>query len=114
MAGFYNVSRSTASVRWTLSFYINQDMKQVESLIMNNGERFQKACKGNIITGPIFMGVSEGTTDCGANTFYTMTFMFITNIDKWHSVRKRSFTEAYKILLENGIKPAGGARENIV
>lgn len=26
----------------------------------------------------------------------------------WHSVRKRSFECAYRIMLENGIKPTGG------
>ena len=114
MAGFFNFSRDTNAARWEISFPIEQDIEQAKSLIMNNGERFQKACKGNILAGPIFIGVKEGFLDHTGHAHYTMQFLFVCDIEEWNSVRKRSFTEAYKILLENGIKPTGGEMKKLV
>ena len=81
---------------------------------MDNGERFQKACKGNIIAGPICIGVKEGFTDYTGHAHYTMQFLFVCTIEEWNSVRKRSFQEAYMILMENGIKPSGGEMKPLV
>ena len=114
MAGFYNFSRDTNAARWEMSFPIEQDSEQVKSLIMNNKERFQKACKGNIIAGPICIGVTEGFTDHVGHSHYIMQFLFVTTIEEWNSVRKRSFQEAFKIMLENGIKPTGGEMKKLV
>ncbi|SDA31880.1 Small-conductance mechanosensitive channel [Ruminococcus sp. YE71] len=114
MVGFYNMSRDTNAVRWELSFPIEQDPEQVKSLIMDNKERFQKACKGNIIAGPIYIGIAEGFTDHVGHAHYTMQFLFVTDMEEWNSVRKRSFDTAYKIMLENGIKPSGGEKKPLV
>lgn len=114
MEGFFNFSRDTNAARWELSFPIEQDSEQVKALIMNNKERFQKACKGNIIAGPICIGVTEGFTDHVGHSHYIMQFLFVTTIEEWNSVRKRSYQEAFKIMLENGIKPSGGEMKKLV
>ena len=114
MAGFYNFSRDTNAARWEISVPIETPVEQFKSLIMDNGERFQKACKGNIIAGPICIGVKEGFTDYTGHAHYTMQFLFVCTIEEWNSVRKRSFQEAYMILMENGIKPSGGEMKPLV
>ena len=114
MVGFYNMSRDTNAARWELSFPVEQDPEQVKSLIMDNKERFQKACKGNIIAGPIYIGIADGFTDHVGHAHYTMQFLFVTDMEEWNSVRKRSFETAYRIMLENGIKPSGGEKKPLV
>ena len=113
MVDFFNYSRDTNASRWTMSFPVEQDIDQVKSLIMDNKDRFQKACKGNIIAGPIWTGITEGYTDYTGHSHYTIQIMFVTTIEEWNSVRKRSFETAYRIMLENGIKPSGGERKSI-
>lgn len=114
MVGFYNLSRMTAAARWTLSFTVDQDIDQVKSLIMDNAERFQKACKGRIKKGPICVGVTEAYCDYVGTYYYTIMFLFVCDMDEWNSVRKRSFETAYRIMLENGITPAAGELGKIV
>lgn len=107
MVGFINLSRFTAGAHWTMSFSVDQDLDQVQTLIMENAERFQKACKNHILEGPIYIGMEEGHTDY-QGSHYTLRYMFVCDGLYWHSVRKRSFECAYRIMLENGIKPTGG------
>ena len=107
MVGFINLSRYTSGAHWQLSFSVDQDMDEVMNLIMNNGERFQKACKGRIMEGPIFIGMEKGYSDY-IGSHYTLRFMFVCDGMYWHSVRKRSYECAYRILMEKGIKPTAG------
>ena len=113
MAGFFNYSRFTAASRWAMSFPVEQDVDQVKDLIMSNAERFQKACKGNIIKGPIWTGVTETFLDYTGHSHFTIQVLFVTTTEEWNSVRKRSFEEAYRIMIENGIKPSSGERKSI-
>ena len=83
-------------------------MCHVISLIMSNEERFYAACRGNIIKGPIFVCMKEGILDYTGHAHYALQFLFVCDIEEWNSVRKRSFHEAYRILLENVIKPSSG------
>lgn len=96
-----------------MSFPIEQDIDQVKALIMDHKERFQKACKGNIIAGPIWIGVSGGFTDYAGHAHYSIQVVFVTDIEEWNSVTKRSFETAYRIMLENGIKPSGGEKKKL-
>jgi small-conductance mechanosensitive channel len=108
MVGFINLSRFTAGAHWQMSFSVDQDIDQVQNLIMQNAERFQTACKGHILQGPIYIGMEEGHTDY-QGSHYTLRYLFVCEDGMyWHSVRKRSFETAYRIMLENGIKPTGG------
>lgn len=111
MVGFINLSRFTAGAHWTMSFSVEQDLDQVQSLIMANAERFQEACKGHILQGPIYVGMEKGYTDY-QGSHYTLRYLFVCDGLYWHSVRKRSFETAYRIMLENGIKPTGGELRN--
>ena len=113
MAGFFNYSRFTAASRWAMSFPVEQDVDEVKNLIMSNAERFQKACKGNIIKGPIWTGVTETFLDYTGHSHFTIQVLFVTTTEEWNSVRKRSFEEAYRIMIENGIKPSSGERKSI-
>ncbi|MBR3561511.1 MAG: mechanosensitive ion channel [Oscillospiraceae bacterium] len=107
MVGFINLSRYTSGAHWQLSFSVDQDMDEVMNLIMSNGERFQKACKDRIMEGPIFIGMEKGYSDY-IGSHYTLRFMFVCDGMYWHSVRKRSYECAYRILMEKGIKPTAG------
>lgn len=107
MVGFINLSRFTNGAHWQLSFSVDQDMDQVMDLIMSNGERFQTACKGRILKGPVYIGMEKGYSDY-IGSHYTLRFMFVCDGMYWHSVRKRSYECAYRILMENGIKPTAG------
>ena len=106
MVGFYNFSRDRNAVRWEFTFPAEQDMDQVISLIVDNQERFYAACKGNIIKGPFFLSLKKGVVDYTGKSHYTLQFVIICDIKKWNSVRRRSFVEAYRILLENDIRPS--------
>ena len=107
MVGFINLSRFTSGAHWQLSFSVDQNMDEVMNLIMNNGERFRKACKDRIMEGPIFIGMENGYSDY-IGSHYTLRFMFVCDGMYWHSVRKRSYECAYRILMEKGIKPTAG------
>ncbi len=107
MVGFINLSRFTAGAHWQLSFSVDQDIDEVMNLIMSNGERFQTACKGHIMKGPVYIGMEKGYSDY-IGSHYTLRFMFVCDGLYWHSVRKRSYECAYRILMEKGIKPTAG------
>ncbi len=108
MVGFINLSRFSAGAHWQMSFSVEQDIDQVQKLIMENADRFQEACKGHIQQGPIYIGMEGGHTDF-KGSHYTLRYLFVcTDGRYWHSVRKRSYETAYRIMVENGITPTGG------
>lgn len=107
MVGFFNLSRDTSAARWLISVPVGVDVERVKALILNNKERFQEACGGRVVAGPIYVGMHKIYTDY-FDAHYTLHFLTVCDVQNWVPVRTRSLEAAYKILTENGIKVTGG------
>ena len=111
MMGFYNLSRDTSAAHWTIGVSIDQDIEEVTNIILNNTERFYEALGSKLTKGPIYVGVDKVTSDY-FGYHYLLHFLSVCDVIYWVPVRTRSFETACKILVENGIKPTGGALLN--
>ena len=111
MVGFYNLSRDTSAAHWTIGLPVEQDLETAKALILNNSDRFYEALGDRLTKGPIYVGVDKVFSDY-FGYHYLLHFLSVCDVNYWVPVRTRSFETAYKILVENGIKPTGGALLN--
>ena len=111
MVGFYNLSRDTSAAHWTIGLSVDQDLEEAKALILNNSDRFYEALGDRLTKGPIYVGVDKVFSDY-FGYHYLLHFLSVCDVKYWVPVRTRSFETAYKILVENGIKPTGGALLN--
>ena len=107
MVGFSNLSRKATPAAWTIGLPKEADVDRVRALIEGNSKRFRDVMGERMVDGPIYKGMTKVENGFMGEQ-YVLLYNTLCDVKYWDDVRAISLEVAYKILMENGIKPVSG------